>query len=472
MPEAGEHVVHRKTPPVRGTLAPAFCQRVGGIWFAALLAAAATGADEPAARQDGWRIVETCVLPAVALSAGVTLGGLSDLAPVPAAAVTGPLRFWVLTDRGPNGTVKTGGGKLRTLLEPGFVPVVVLVECGATATVKRILPLAGRSGKPLSGKPNGIGRDEPVLAADGTTSIDADPNGVDPEGLVPLADGTFWVAEEYRPSLLHVGADGRLVARYVPVGDDLPGADGEIKPVLPAAYGLRRDNRGFEGLTAASDGSRLWAILQSPIQGPDEQSAKRAKETGNVRLLAFDPAAGRPVAEHVYRLGDPTEPDYLTRAAPPQDGKLCAIAAVGADRLLVLEQDDTGLARLYLADLAAASDTLGWRPTGTVEDALVDTVHDLPAAGITPVRKTLVADLAAARRRMWDEATATGPGEATKRSSGSSAAEGLLKLEGLAVLDDRRVALVNDNDFSVHDPERPQRTCIWIVELAEPLRGR
>ncbi len=487
----GDCVLKSEMSSPGGARFPARLLRTKAAGIATLLAGfmlASAGAEEPAAnrdgRRDGWRIVKTLSLPEVELSGGVRLGGLSDLALAPDAADPKRLRLWSLTDRGPNGTVKTGGKKLRTLLAPEFVPALVLIECGEKATVARIVPLAGRSGTPLSGKPNAIGRDEAVLAADGTTVIDADPNGIDPEGLVPMADGTFWVAEEYRPSLLHLGADGRLVARYVPEGHALAGADGEIKPVLPAAYGLRRDNRGFEGLALAADGSRLWAILQSPLDGVDEEAAKRAKKTGNVRLLAFDPAAGRPVAEHVYRLGDPADPDYLTRGAPPKDGKLCAIAAVGADRLLVLEQDDTGLARLYLADLAAATDTLGWQPTGKKSSSgtLIDTVRDLSAAGVAPVKKTLVADLTAARRQMWSEATEGlgGRGSASPASRGTSEpaaesdaeAEGLIKLEGLAVLDDRRVAIVNDNDFSVHDPKNPQRTCIWIVELAEPLPGR
>ena len=428
----------------------------------AVLAVIPAAAEEPGPWQDGWRIVQTLVVPEAELSAGVKLGGLSDLA-VAADTAPGRLRLWSLTDRGPNGIVKTERGKLRTLLAPAFVPALVLIDLGAKATVERIVPLAGRSGKPLSGRPNGIGRDEPVLAANGTTPLEPDPDGIDPEGLMPMPDGSFWVSEEYRPSLLHVGGDGRLVASYVPEGHSLPGADGEVRAVLPAAYGLRRDNRGLEGLTASADGSRLWAILQSPIEGPDEEAGKQAKKTGNVRLLAFDPVAGRPAAEHVYRLGDPTDPAYLTRGAPPKDGKLCAIAAVAADRLLVLEQDDTGLARLYLADLAGASDTLGWQSPPAAESGLFDTVRDLPAAGITPVKKTLVADLTAARRQMWAEAT-TG-------DSNASAEQALLKLEGLAVLDGRRVALVNDNDFSVPDPQQPQRTCIWIVELEQPLRS-
>jgi hypothetical protein len=53
-------------------------------------------------------------------------------------------------------------------------------------------------------------------------------------------------------------------------------------------------------------------------------------------------------------------------------------------------------------------------------------------------------------------------------------AKGKLKLEGLAVLDDQRLLLVNDNDFGVHEP-RPgsgatgPRTCFWVVSLPGPL---
>jgi antitoxin (DNA-binding transcriptional repressor) of toxin-antitoxin stability system len=81
-------------------------------------------------------------------------------------------------------------------------------------------------------------------------------------------------------------------------------------------------------------------------------------------------------------------------------------------------------------------------------------------AAIVPVHKRLVADLTALRRRMQRDADA---GAATGEP---------LKLEGLAIVDERHVAIVNDNDFAVPQagtgtPRRSSR--LWIVELPVDL---
>jgi len=383
-------------------------------------------------------------------------GGWSDLAPAP----DGSGRLWVTTDRGPNGTGRSGGKNLRTLLAPSFAPAILEIElprdrAHGAARVAKTLPLAGRSGKPFSGRPNGLGRDEPILDATATEQLAFDPNGVDTEGIVQMPDGTFWMVEEYRPSLLHVSATGRVLARYVPQGTRLEGADTEIRDVLPAAYAARRDNRGFESIAASPDGTRLWVMLQSPLENG---KTKHVSKAGNVRLLVFDPAAGRPTAEHVYRLGDPAAAGYLKKGAAPDDGKICAMAAIDGDSLLVIEQDDTGLARLYCVDLADATDTLPRQ--ATKGEPTLEEIRDLGAAGIRAVRKTLVADLAplvsAMRRDVF--------GDEAKSSKAP------LKLEGLAILDGERVALVNDNDFGVHVASGDQcRTCLWIVRLDRAL---
>ena len=388
-------------------------------------------------------------------------GGASDLA----LAADGSGRFWATTDRGPNGSTKVGGKKLRTLLDPAFVPTIVKLQMQPAAspgkpgslTVVRQMKLAGRSGTPLSGRPNGVGRDEPILDAASGSPVAGDPNGVDSEGIVQTRDGSFWMVEEYRPSLLRVSAEGRVLERIVPEGTSLPGADAEVHDSLPAAYGLRRDNRGFESIALSPDGSRLWTMLQSPLENGEPKDVAKA---GNVRLLAFDPAAGKPVAEHVYRLGDPTAPDYLTKGAAPDDGKLCALATIDADSLLTIESTDGGLAQLYRIDLAGATDTLGGVPSAS-EDPL-DAVRDLSAAGIKPVAKTLVADLAplvpAMRRDVYGEEGA--------------ADDAPLKLEGMVILGPDRIALCNDNDFGVNvKPGATCRSCLWVIRLSAPLRA-
>ena len=57
-------------------------------------------------------------------------------------------------------------------------------------------------------------------------------------------------------------------------------------------------------------------------------------------------------------------------------------------------------------------------------------------------------------------------------ADGGRTGGGALKIEGLAVVDARHVALVNDNDFGVPqeaDGEPSRRTRVWLVELSEPL---
>lgn len=386
-------------------------------------------------------------------------GGASDLA----FAADGSGRLWATTDRGPNGSTTVDGTKLRTLLDPAFVPTIVELQLRPrvapdqtpSLNVVRRIPLAGRSGTPLSGRPNGIGRDEPIVDASTGIPVAGDPNGVDSEGLVQLKDGSFWMVEEYRPSLLRLSAEGRVLERFVPEGTTLAGADAEVRAVLPEAYGMRRDNRGFESLAVSPDGTRLWTMLQSPLENG---KAKELKAAGNVRLLVFDPVAGKPVAEHVYRLGDPTDAAYPTAGAAPDDGKLCALAAIDYGSLLTIESTDGGLARLYRIDLANATDTLAWKPRKKRES--LDEIRNLDATGIVPVRKTLVADLApfvSAMRR--DVYGAADPGK-----------DAPLKLEGMAILDPQRVAIINDNDFGVNvKPDARCETCLWVIRLPQPL---
>ena len=424
--------------------------RAAAVGLVAAAALVSRGAADVAA-------IPTVELVAVAIDTpspgwgGWRLGGLSDLA-VTGRAAAERISVATITDRGPNGTADADGVSRRTLLAPGFVPSIVtfdldLAARGATVSPTAVLPLAGASGRPANGRPNGVGRDEPMLAADGTSPLAASPDGVDTEGLVPCGDG-YWACEEYRPSLLRIGADGRIRERHVPAGTALAAADTTVIDDLPAALADRRDNRGFEALAISPDATRVYALLQSPLEHPEKGAARRS---GNVRLLVADAATGRPLAEHVYRLGDPDDPDYLRRGCPPDDGKLCAMATVADGVLVVLEQGDGGLARLYRVELAGATDTLG-RP-----DA-VEPIRDLEAAAIEPVRKRLVADLAPRLASMR--------GDVLGRD-----AKGSIKIEGLAVVDAARLLLVNDDDFGVNarGDSAPPRTCFWLVTLAEPL---
>jgi len=128
--------------------------------------------------------------------------------------------------------------------------------------------------------------------------------------------------------------------------------------------------------------------------------------------------------------------------------------------LAVLEQDDTCLVRLYRADPRPATDTLPRTRRG--DAPAVETIGDLAAAGIVPLEKTLLADLAPLVPRFRADV-----------HGGDGAGGGAsLKLEGLTVLGERRILLANDNDFAVPGSTgggTAARSCVWVVELPSAL---
>src|SRR6185295_16364984 len=130
-------------------------------------------------------------------------------------------------------------------------------------------------------------RDEIPYAADGVTPIGTDPYGIDSESIaVDPRDGSFWIGDEYRPSLVHVAADGTVLNRIIPAGVTVPGADDSVvatQPLLPRAFALRRQNRGMEGGTLTKDGKTLFGLLQSSIVPPAGQGDQRT-----LRLVRFD----------------------------------------------------------------------------------------------------------------------------------------------------------------------------------------
>jgi hypothetical protein len=405
--------------------------------------------------------------PSVAQDVPVALGGISDITVEKAIHDSGQLVVRLLTDRGPSRKIDTARGKQRVFLNPSFVPTVLVFEIsGCSLHESRSEPkklkvnlqsqfsLQSPSGKVITGRSNGLEGDDSIANPSGEGLLAADVNGVDPEGCVLLADGTFWLSEEYRPSLLCCAADGTVTKRFIPEGVKLTARDVQLGENLPAHYANRRPNRGFESLAVSSDESTIWALMQSPFD------AQAAECSGNVRLLGFDVENEKPTHEYIYRLGDPAAADFATGGVVPDDGKLCAMASIGPKKLLVLEQSDDGDAKLFRCELGEVTNVLG-------DDRNLDGVRDLAQAGVKPIKKTLVADLASLLPSFASDITAgQWQPEVGEKVAG-------LKLEGLAVLDNKHVILVNDNDFNVDslfdDNEVRRRSCMWVLSLPQSL---
>jgi len=405
--------------------------------------------------------------PSVSHDVPVVLGGISDVTVEKAIDDSGQFVIRLLTDRGPSRKIETAGGKQRVFLNPSFVPTVLVFGISGCSldesrgeskklkiNLQSHFSLQTPRGKVITGRSNGLEGDDSIANPSGEELLALDVNGIDPEGCALLADGTFWLCEEYRPSVLCCEADGTVIKRFIPKGVKLPSSDIQIVENLPAHYAKRRANRGFESLALSPDESTIWALMQSPF---DNEAAERS---GNVRLLGCNTENGQPTSEYVYRLGDPAAADFLTGGVVPNDGKLCAMAAIGPKKLLILEQSDDGDAKMYRCDLDKATNVLG-------DDKDLDGVRNLSRVGVTPVKKTLVADLANLLPLFASDITA---GQWQPEPEGKVAG---LKLEGLAVLDSNHIIVANDNDFNVdsafeeNEPER--QSCIWVVSLPQPL---
>jgi hypothetical protein len=338
--------------------------------------------------------------------------------------------FWTVTDRGPNGNP----GR-RTFVAPKFNPLMLYVRVqGDRINILKALPILDASGLPVTGLSNLTGFDETPWDFSNTTPIAVNPNGLDTEGIVRTADGHFWLVDEYSPSLLHLGPDGRIVDRFVPENTQLATVlantpNYRVRKNLPAILNARRQNRGFEGLAISADNTTLYIAMQSPLDYPTRALGRASR---NVRIFRFDINAERVTGEFVYQVDEVCA--FSGQPVPcgiaPGEMKLSGLIAETATSLLVLERTDL-VAKVFRANLTGATNILGtaWDTLVASRGATTPALEALasPASqGITSLPKTLVVDLS------------TIPGMPNK-------------IEGIALARPGVLVVANDNDFGLVD---------------------
>ena len=206
----------------------------------------------------------------------------------------------------------------------------------------------------------------------------------DPEGLVMGPAGTFFVAEEFGPSVYEfslVETDGETQARWqrsltVPTAWTPIDADGNANYVTSDLVTGRQSGRGIESLAISPDGDTLFALLQDPLINEGSRNVR------NVRLAALDVTTGEPVGEYVYQLESIDSINQRVPDAPfraNQQGRNISVNelfATSDNELLVLERDNgrigtqnpigedptraaVGTKRVYKIDLTTATDVSG-----------------------------------------------------------------------------------------------------------------
>jgi Esterase-like activity of phytase/Bacterial Ig domain len=352
------------------------------------------------------------------------------------AAVPGSSdEIYGLTDRGPAAAGRSPNEVVLPL--PDFNPQIAKFKlAGGVASLEQIILLTGRDGKPLVGL-----IDPQASTAETLVDLNGNPlarsdHGLDSEGLVAMADGTFWVSDDYGPFIVHFDASGKELERLSPF-------DG----TLPRELALRSPNQGMEGLTITPDGTTLVGIMQSALNTPG--LAGSAKSVPVTRIVTVDLADRTNVHEYLYPLANPQE----TKVGVSE------ITALSATTFLIDERDEApepgGNKKIYVADISRATDigphstvpgasyradAGGLLVSGIPIETFVGVSTDaaaadkLKAVGITVAAKTLKLDL----------------GDLVRAMSANGDFFGHDKIEGVISRDGGKTLMIaNDSDFGV-----------------------
>lgn len=392
----------------------------------------------------------------------VQLGGFSGLCYDPISSTANQMSFWAVPDRGPNeSTVSAASAGSITNLRPFKLPNYQsrLVKLNYIKSLDMFFPdanqiyLKKQDGTPISGRGNIPGFDEtPVTRTDAINypNVDYSVNGVnyhaleydafggDFEGVIRTPDFHFWLCDEYRPAIYHFDETGTLIDRFVPEGTSQLGTTPQPtgyygNETLPAVYNLRRANRGFEAIAYDHDEDIIYAFIQSPIENPSSAVVRNNSDV--IRILGIDRKTGAPVKEFVYLL----ERNKDAGVSLKRTDKIGDAVYAGNGLFFILERDsstpddgETGNKYVYeirtegatnILNTAISIKTTSTDPSDKTLEMM--SADDLAAAGIQPVHKTKIVNLPSVGYLPSD------------------------KPEGLALLPNGDLVVLNDNDFGL-----------------------
>jgi hypothetical protein len=361
-------------------------------------------------------------------------GGFSGLFYIP----NSDLEFFTVTDRGPNSLLKENSADETVMLFPfpDYSQKIIRLKLDGTQfKIVAIHPITDPNGNPVGGLPpqSQQGKSREIAAQDleGTAPKIREWN-FDFEGITMDKNGDLWLVDEYRPALVRVDSKTFQIQEVLTVeNSDMGGTK-----ILDQSFGKRRPNRGFEGVGATPSG-KIIAVLQSPIAEFDTMDTLK---TRLIRILHFDPVTGK---SKIYGYEASEE---------LKDPKIGDLAVINENEVLIIEhgKDTKGkVAKIYRLDLEYATDILQMTfGQGTSFEALANNAR-AQYRGIVLAQKTLVLDLI---------------------ERGFNPDFG--KPEGLTIIDNETIALVNDNDFGIDSVNESreivlnkQHSCIYIFKV-------
>lgn len=361
-------------------------------------------------------------------------------------AADGSLEFYGITDRGPNGdgpkvpnsSVTAGASGTsdgKFFPAPSFTPSIGVISVGKQgAVLKSSMPIkfsasANASGLSIAAGKVGSSGEIPLTDAArfevNSKTIFSD-YGVDTESIVlDKARNVLWVSDEYGPFILKIDINtGIVLKKYQP---------GSGAADLPAVLAKRRANRGMEGLSLEVASGKLNGFIQSPLDdgkanfivpGATVASNESIKDYAKfTRWVEFDPSTEK-TKLYAYPLDG-----KIYASGKTGNAKLGDVVALGNGKFIVIEQgagvDGKVFNRLMLVQIPSDVTDIAAMSTDLEKSSMSGVVFNTANyATVVTLKKTLLFDL----------------------NSAGWLAE---KAEGLALVDDNTLALVNDDDFGL-----------------------
>ncbi|RVU21540.1 esterase-like activity of phytase family protein [Methylobacterium oryzihabitans] len=294
------------------------------------------------------------------------------------------------------------------------------------------------------------------IANEGTASRYLTGSDLDPESLQPVGDG-FWIGEEFGPYLVRIDRTGKVEsvvetrAEGKPVrSPDHMAVTTPATPTGTVSFNARR-SKGFEGMAASPDGSRLYALLEGPLWNAEAKDWEKRDGREVLRILEFDTAkqdwTGR----------------FWTYPLEANGNAIGDFNLIDATTGLVIERDDGE------GDAGKACPAGEKRPDCFSTPATFKRVYKVEMTDANqggPVRKIgsidlmRIADPAKKARKPLTEGVLTFP---------------FFTIENVDIVDDRHIVVGNDNNlpFSAsRDPHTVDDNEFVLLEVAEFLKAK
>ena len=347
-----------------------------------------------------------------------TEGGFSGLHYIPGT----DMEFYIVTDRGPNVSLEN----LSNIADdqhvmffpfPDYSQKIMRIQLVDSALrVLEVNPIRDFDKNPIHGLPVQRtlteGKEQAWIDFKGTQAK-MYPWSLDVEGITLGNDDDIWITDEYRTAIVQLNkSDFSMRNIYTPESD----IKGDQVKKINSEFLNRQPNRGFEAI-ACTPGGKVIAMLQSPLH---DSLIPDSVKTRLIRVLELDPKTGQ---TRIF--------GYET--AINDDAKIGDMTAINEHEFLVIEhgKDASGkTAHIYKIDLQYATDISQVNfNLGTSFEALLNN-SKAQYRGMILAQKTHVLDLIKA---------------------GFNPKFG--KPEGLTIIDESRIAIINDNDFGINTPD-------------------